>query len=71
VVQTHCLTHLPNSYWMSGEDELTRYYVPRPLQLANTAKMPQHIATAQANPGWLAWCEGGISGRQRLRAWLS
>lgn len=63
MVRTHCLIYLISSHWTSGANERTRYDVRRTLQLANAAKMPEHIAAAQANLAWLAWRERGISSR--------
>jgi hypothetical protein len=74
VLQSRCLTYLIVLYRRLGKLEHVRAYIPRSLDVAKTAQLPEYIGMAKANLAWVAWQEKDIAeaeanGRAALDIW--
>ena len=66
VLQSRCLTYLTVLYRKRGQVDQVRDHVPRCLDAAAAAQMPEYTATAWANLAWVAWREGNLTEAEAL-----
>jgi hypothetical protein len=74
VLQSRCLTYLATLYRRLGQAEKVQKFLPRCIESAKNAEMPEYIGTAKANMAWISWCEGNLSevevyGQAALDTW--
>jgi hypothetical protein len=68
-LRARCLTYLTVAYRRCLHVEEARRYAARSLEAATAARMPEYVATARANQGWVAWRAGDLdSARELARA---
>jgi tetratricopeptide (TPR) repeat protein len=70
-LRARCLTYLTVAYRQCLHTEEARRHAARSLEAATAARMPEYVATARANQGWIAWRAGDMdSARELARAAL-
>ena len=65
-LQARCLTYLTIAHRQCMQQEDTRRYAARSLQVATATHMPEYIAMAKANQAWLLWHAGDLVQAQEL-----
>jgi hypothetical protein len=65
-LQARCLTYLTVAYRQCLHVEEARRSAARTLETATAAQMPEYVAMARANQGWLAWRAGDFGPAREL-----
>jgi tetratricopeptide (TPR) repeat protein len=66
ILQSRCLTYLTIVARKRRDDDAVRRFAVRSLEVASIASMPEYIAVAKANLGWLMWRQHDVEETLRL-----